>query len=361
VSAVPPTLVRRVVLAPAVLVIEVALVLASPVLLLLAVVLSPFFGGWRPVRLVAIALLAAARHAGALLACLGLWVASGFGWDAGSERMQRAHHAVMRWFVSGVYRSIERIAKVDVHVVESSDAEEILAAGGRPALVLSRHAGEGDTLLVLQHLLCRHGRQPRVVMTDLLRLDPLIDVLGRRLNHRFVDPRGGDTEVEIAAMTSGLGEGEAVLIFPEGANFSEAQRQKAIDRLERAGHVEQASWAREMRHHSAPRPGGALAAIESAPEADVIFVGHIGFPAGFAELWRLLPHRQRVEVRLWVAPAGEIPADHLDRIDWLFGWWRHLDAWVSERHEDDAGPDDSGVRGVGVQADSAPAADDGGR
>ena len=42
-------------------------------------------------------------------------------------------------------------------------------------------------------------------MHEALALDPLIDVLGRRLPNRFVDPRGGDIEVEIAAMSRDLG------------------------------------------------------------------------------------------------------------------------------------------------------------
>ncbi len=94
----------------------------------------------------------------------------------------------------------------------------------RPVVVLSRHAGEGDSLLVLHALMCRHGRRPRVVLHEALRLDPLIDVLGQRLSYRFIDPRGGDTEVEIAAMARDLDDDGAVLIFPEGGNFSAQRR-----------------------------------------------------------------------------------------------------------------------------------------
>ena len=38
-------------------------------------------------------------------------------------------------------------------------------------------------------------------MHQALVADPLIDMLGTRLPNRFVDPRGGDIEVEIAAMS----------------------------------------------------------------------------------------------------------------------------------------------------------------
>jgi len=31
---------------------------------------------------------------------------------------------------------------------------------------------------------------------------------------------------------------------------------------------------------------------------------------------------------MWHVPAREIPAGTEARIEWLFGWWRTLDAWV---------------------------------
>lgn len=207
----------------------------------------------------------------------------------------------------------------------------MLSAHDRPILLLNRHAGEGDTLLVIYELLCPHRREPRIVMHQRLRLDPLIDVLGERLPNRFVDPRGGDTERDIAAMAATLDHDSALVIFPEGRNFSQAHRQQAIDRLHEAGHAEQADAARAMKHVSAPRPGGALAAIAAAPRADVIIMGHAGFPTGFKDAWRHLPEEQVIEVRLWHEPADAIAADHDAQIDWLFGWWQTLDAWVSER------------------------------
>lgn len=321
---VPPLLVRRAVLAPLAAAVDAAVLLASPVLLLVAVLLSPLFGGWRPVRLGLIVVTFAARHLAALLACLGLWL-------TGRSHREAEHYAVLGWFVAGVYDAVVRLARVEV-VVEASDASDAadaaLSGHDRPVVVLCRHAGEGDTLLALHYLLCRHDRRPRLVMHHALRVDPLIDVLGSRLPNQFVDPRGGDTERDIAAMASGLAPRDAVLIFPEGGNVTDERRLRGIERLEQGGHVEQAAWARDMANVIAPRPGGALAAIGAADDADVVVIGHVGFPTGFGELWRLLPHRQVVQLRLWLVPAAEIPDDHDARIDWLFGAWGALDAWV---------------------------------
>ncbi len=328
---VPPRIVRRLVVAPLVALLELVLLLLSPVLLLVALVLSPLFGGLRPLRMLLIVLAFAARHLGAVLALLALWVRSLFGRRMGTPELQAAHVGVMRWFVAGVTHAIVRLARVEVRTHESKAAVDALTGSGRPVVLLSRHAGEGDTLLVIYELLCRHDRAPRIVMHQALRLDPVIDILGGRLPNRFVDPRGGDTEVEIAAMAAELDQAAALVIFPEGANFTEERRRRGIARLEDAGHDEEAAWARGMRHVGAPRPGGALAAVDAAPGADVVVMGHVGFPAGLGEVWRLLPERQVIDVMLWHEPAESIPAGHDERIDWLFGLWRRLDDWVAEQ------------------------------
>jgi 1-acyl-sn-glycerol-3-phosphate acyltransferase len=314
---VPPLLVRRLVVAPLVVLAELALLLVSPIALLVA----PLFGGRRAVRMVAIAVAFVGGHLAAAGACLRLWATRG---------ADHEHYDVMRTFVDRAYRAIVRIARVRVTITNSAAAEELLASGDRPVVVLGRHAGQGDTLLAAHLLLCRYDRRPRVVMHHGLRLDPLIDVLGTRLPNRFVDPRGGDTEVEIAAMARDLGDRDAVLIFPEGHNFSDEHRQRSIDRLARAGHHEEAQWAREMRHVAAPRPGGALAAIEAARDADVVVMGYVGFPCSFADLWRELGAPITVQVRMWVSPAEEVPPDEDAAIDWLFARWRTLDAWIDE-------------------------------
>lgn len=328
---VPPLIVRRLVLCPVVVAVEALVLAASPLVVLIAAVASPAFGGWRPLRAVVVVLALAGLHLRALVECAGLWAAAGLGTRLQTDAMQRAHYEVLRRFVRDAYRVIVRVARVEIAVTESAEAGAALTARERPALVLGRHAGEGDTLLVVYELACLHGREPRIVMHEKLRLDPLVDVLGARLPNRFVDPRGGDTEREIAAMAADLDASGALVIFPEGVNFSAAARERAIARLERAGHHEQAAVARRMRHLSAPRPGGALAAIEAAPEADVIFFGHAGFPDGLGEVWRHLPERQTVEVRLWRAEAATVPADEADRVRWLFEWWARLDDWVDAR------------------------------
>ncbi len=327
----PPKVVRRLILLPLVLVAEIATVLASPLLVLAAALLSPFFGGWRPLRAVLVMLAFVSRHAAVLVACFGLWVAGGMQRTATSERERRRLYELMAWFVGGVFRDVVRLARVEVRVSESDAAGAVLAAKDRPVIVLGRHAGEGDTLLVLFELLCPHRRGPRVVLHERLRLDPLIDLLGGRLPNRFVDPRGGDVEEGIAALAASLNDNDALVIFPEGANFSHASRERAIARLQEGGHDEWVASARAMAHVSPPRPGGTLAAIDAAPDADVVVLGHAGFPTGVREVWRDLPRRQVIHVRLWREPAETLPRERAAQIDWLLHRWREMDAWVGQQ------------------------------
>jgi 1-acyl-sn-glycerol-3-phosphate acyltransferase len=316
--------VRRVTVAPLVLAAELALIAAAPVLFALAALLSPFLGGRRPVRLLTLVLTYAVGHVSAVAACLLLWA-------SGRGGAQGPHYAVMRWFVGGVSRAALRVARVKITMHGSAAAEAALAARERPLVVLSIHSGEGDSLLVLDHLLRRHHRRPRIVMHQLLALDPLIDVIGRRLPNRFVDPRGGDIEREIKVMSHGLGADDAVLIFPEGGNVTAERRKRAIERLLHRGHHREAERAARMGHLGAPRPGGALAALEGAPDADVVFFAHAGFPEGARETWRTLPDPKTIEVELWLVRAEDIPDGDDARIDWLFSWWAELDAWVASR------------------------------
>jgi len=69
----------------------------------------------------------------------------------------------MRWFLDRVYTAATRSFGLRVEVTEPELNEAELASRlTRPVIVLSRHAGPGDSFLLVRHLLSVYRRRPRV-------------------------------------------------------------------------------------------------------------------------------------------------------------------------------------------------------
>jgi 1-acyl-sn-glycerol-3-phosphate acyltransferase len=329
----PPVLLRRVLLAPAVVLLALLAVTSLPVLLIVAAALSPLLPGrWRPLRLLWLVLLYLLIEAAAVLALFGLWVGSGFGWKIRAPRFQRAHYVLVRSFLQVLFRECGRVLHVRVDV----EGPPPTSYDGRPLLILSRHAGPGDSFLVVHALLDWYDREPRIVLKDTLQWDPAIDMLLNRLPNLFIRPGGDGVESRIGELSRNLDTNDALVIFPEGGNFTEHRRRRAIERLRRRGHIDEAEKAERLRHVMAPRPGGVLAALTRARDADVVFVAHTGVEHldSVLDLWRELPMDRRIQMRWWTVPAGEVPDGEQARIDWLFAWWAQIDAWIDDRKAD---------------------------
>src|SRR6266516_5554387 len=190
----PPRLLRRLVLAPLAIVIAVAMVVLFPLLAVLAVVFGlaglsrP--GRMRGLRLLCFALIGLVAETSALFMCLGLWIASGSGGRLSTQPYRTRHYAIMRWFLDLLYRAATSMFGVRVEVDEPAlTAQEQAARLARPVIVLSRHAGPGDSFLLVHQLLSVYGRRPRVVMKAALQFDPSLDVMANRLPNVFVSRR----------------------------------------------------------------------------------------------------------------------------------------------------------------------------
>jgi 1-acyl-sn-glycerol-3-phosphate acyltransferase len=366
----PPRLVRRIVLAPLAIVVAVAVIVLSPLLALLTLVVSlagrarrrtAHPPSLRGLRVLAFAIIWLAAEVSALFMCLGLWIASGFGGRLSTEPYQTRHYAVMRWFLDQIFAGAERSFGLRVEVDEPDpDAWERAARLARPVIVLSRHAGPGDSFLLVHQLLSVYGRRPRIVMKATMQLDPGVDVVTNRLPNVFIQPRQVGEKLfteQIERLASGLDQAGALVIFPEGGNWTPGRWQRGIRRLERAGRRDLAARARQMPNLLPPRPGGALAAIEACPEADVIFVAHAGLDrlVSVGDVWRSLPIGAIVRAKWWRVPVDEVPrsADHEAQVQWLYEWWQRIDTWISENRPDEPEGLQTGS-GSGADSPSAP-------
>src|SRR5262245_51653512 len=333
----PPRLVRRLVLAPLVFVLAAAAIVGLPILVLVALVAAiPARSQRRGLRLLPLAVAWLLLESAALVACLALWVASGFGGRLRTAPFQDRHYTVVRWFLSNLYGVATRAFGLRVEIEEpQATPEEMARRLTRPVVVLSRHAGPGDSFLLVYHLLHLYRRRPCIVMKAALQFDPGLDVVINRLPHAFVHAKRaaqGMVTAEIQRLAAALGPADALVIFPEGGNFTPGRRVRAIERLHQANLTEQAERAEGITHLLAPRAGGAVAAIESCPEADVIFVAHTGLDhlITVGDVWRDLPVNQVIKAKWWRVPAAAVPREREEQVRWLFDWWERIDEWIAQ-------------------------------
>ena len=340
----PPRWVRRLVLAPAVVLLGVVLLVTLPVWLVVGAATSSFAPGHlRPLRVLWLATVYVIWDAVVLLALFALWLASGFGWKKRSPGFQRAHYVLIGRFLSFLLWQVRWALRLRIQIAGVGPDN---ALPGRPQLVLCRHAGLGDSFVLIHALVNWFDREPRIVLRDRLQWDPAVDVMLHRLPNRFlatdsadraVDGKGGpgagNTVGErIGRLAEGLDDNDVFVIFPEGGNFTPYRRLRTIERLRARGLERMAVRAEAMRHVLAPHPGGVLAALEAAPDAGVTFVAHTGIDRmrTVADIWRAPPMDKLIVMHFWSVPREEVPAGRQERIEWLFDWWTRIDEWVDD-------------------------------
>ena len=336
---VPPVRVRRVILAPLVVLAALVVTALLPAWVVIATLLSLLIEPrLRTPRLLLMVNLYLLWDAAALVALFTLWVASGFGRRIHSPRFQRAHYRLVAGMLRFLFWNAHWLLRLDIDV----RVPEGFHDDDRPRVIASRHAGPGDSFILIHAVFDWFDRSPRIVLKDTLQWDPAIDVVLNRLPNRFIAPppvsgRGRPSDLglqeHIRELASGMGPRDALVLFPEGGNFTEQRRSRAIDRLRAAGLNAAADRAARLQNVMAPRPGGLFAALDAAPDADVFFVAHTGLDRilTISDVWRELPTDKTIIMRFWNVPRTGIPADHAERTDWLMREWERIDGWIEEK------------------------------
>ena len=323
---------RRLVVAPATIALTALLWVTAPLWLIGAAAISPRLPGrWRALRLLWLMVAYLTIEAVLLVVLFGYWLASGFGRRIRTPYWEGIHYDLVQGTLWVFYREARRVLNL---AIETSGPTPD-AYPGRPILVCCRHAGPGDSFILMYSLMHDYEREPRVVLKDTLAWDPAIGVILSRIPARFISPNpaaGEDLESQITALATGLDDNDAFVIFPEGGNFTPKRRERGIQRLRKLGLEKMAQRAEQMTNVLAPRPGGIIAALDGAPDADVVLVAHTGLDhmLTVGDVWRELPMDKCIIMRWWTVKRAEIPQDRDERIEWLFGWWEHIDAWISD-------------------------------
>lgn len=328
----PPRWIRRLILVPLVVALCLALIAASPLLLLLAAIADLVVPGkLRTFRMVAFGAFYLVMELVGLVAMFFLWIRFGFGMKLRSARAVEVHYRFMTWWLYVMYRAVGKLFGLRINIEERPQPRP------GPLLVFCRHAGPGNSLMLIGTMMIAYQRRPRIVMLAKLQWDPLFDSMGNRLPNKFITHNKKDRDRYVTAigeLATGLGDHDAFVLFPEGKDFTQRLRLKAIDYLKEKGFDGYAAKAEEMVNVLPPRHKGPMAAIEAAPEADVAFVAHSVLEelGSFRDLWMRIPLSQPIDARYWRMPPDQVPHGEEAMIEWLYSWWDQIDDWI-ERHK----------------------------
>ena len=143
-----------------------------PLWLLAGYVLSPFVPGWlRPVRLLWLGVVHLTLESLILVELFGLWIASGFGLFIRNPFFERIHYDLVQSYLVVFFREAQaRAAPED----RDRRARPRTRIPGEPLLVFCRHAGPGDSFTLMYALMHWYGREPRVVLKEMLAWDPAL-------------------------------------------------------------------------------------------------------------------------------------------------------------------------------------------
>ena len=285
---------------------------------------------WRNTRLLAMVVLALGIEVATIIAAGVLWLAFGCGRYVRSSRSFWLHHRVQRWYTGSLMGAAGATCGLRI------DVEDAEPASRGNAIVIGRHTSIGDAMIPAVLFAGRFDLNTRYVLKDDLLWGPAFDLVGNRLRNHFVDRTPDDSEAERGAITrlmDGFDERCVAVIFPEGTFFNEHRKARAVQRLNDSGRHELAARAEALRYLLPPRPGGALAMLAGAPDADAVFVGNSGFERfnSLGAIYRSVPFAQPVRVWLWRVPNREIPRDPEQQIIWLYDQWERLDASIDVR------------------------------
>ena len=307
------------------------------VVALIGAVLAPFTSRRRVLRIAAWALSYCLVELAALAAAGLLWLhrlVPGRLGLRGDAAWRAANGALLAWALGRVLAAGRRWLGFQVVVADSSDATAL--GRDEPVLVLARHGGPGDSFALAHLLLTRYHRRVRIVLKDVLQFDPLIDLLLNRLGSCFLGPsRGGgdDPTRRLGALAGDLGPGDALLLFPEGANWTPLRRQArhrpattgAQTRSSEGGNVD------DQRPATPSRRGVRLRRRPSGPGRRR--GGPRRVSTGWSrvrDVWERLPLRTPMTVRAW--PTAPVPTGEDERLAWLTLEWAVVDEWVDAFH-----------------------------
>ncbi len=306
----------------------VLLTLVAMVVVPLGLLLWPVDRRLKTVRVMLLLLVYLWEDVGVLLECWLLRLRSPRG---RSKTWVADHEELIRHALDNVLRAAKKLVGFHVEL----DGELDYGTDDRPLVVLSRHAGPADSL-ALGWVLTQHaGRVPRIVLADKMLWDPGIAAVLQRLDSFFVPTStgaGDDRLAGVAELAETLSGRDALLIFPEGRNWTAGRQVIEAERLEAAGDHERARVVAQRKFVLPPKHKGVAAILAAQPEADVMVVAHTGLELldSPRDIWDAIPLKEnRLLIRGRTFTGAEVPQEPDEVAVWLEQQWGQVNAWVA--------------------------------
>lgn len=327
----PPTLVRRAMIDPIWPPLATALAVLCLLVATVSAVAAPLTPRRRLLRLALLGAVYLTLDAGMVVCCALLCLRHPRGRRGDQARWSRRHHQLLRAALVVLLAAARRLVGFRVEVQEPPDQHRV---SGSPLLVLARHGGPGDSFALVEMLMSRYRRRLAIVLTERLRWDPGLDIVLSRLQSCFVRPGHRDAILaRLTRLAQDMTADDAILLFPEGGNWTPGRHSRAIARLTVAGRRRAAAAAASNPNVLPPHPGGVLACLAGRPDLNVAVVAHTGLEHLVSPLsiWRALPVREPMLVRWWYELAAALPRGASGQRDWLRRQWAMVDAWIGAR------------------------------
>ncbi len=312
-------------------------IVSVPMIPLGGIVLLALLPVWLPIVLVVDLVTAPKRLPRTRLLLFGLcwfWLESGalvgifWNWITGRADDYEQMTKTQRWWATNLLRALRLTAGMRVEV----EGVEAITPGR--AIVMARHACLADSLVTAWAIVGKARKRVRFVLKRELLSDPCLDIAGNRLQNHFLDRHATDSGPELDALrelTVGLGTDECGTIYPEGTRANPKKRARALEKIGERD-PERARRLAGLRHLIPPRPAGAQAMLEGAPDADVVLAWHVGFDGmdTFGGILGGVPPLFVGRTIRFVArrvPRAEVPSGEAFTT-WLDEQWLLLDAEV---------------------------------
>lgn len=301
--------------------------LLAAVVIPLGLLLWPLDRRVRLSRVMLLALIAMWEDIGIVVGCWWIWLKS---LVVGRDRWVEDHEELIIQALDHIMTAAERLVGFRVEI----DGELDWGDEGEPLVVLARHAGPADSLALAWLLTTRARRVPRIVLAAGLLWDPGVAIVLQRLSSYFVPSRSGagdDRSRGVAELAASLGPRDALLIFPEGRNWTASRQTALVESLRAEGETERADEAERWPYVLPPRPKGVVTILEAQPRCDVMVAAHTGLElfSSPLDIWHAIPFSNRLQVVGRTHQRADIPADPEGIATWLDEEWTEVNAWVA--------------------------------